>query len=50
MVLDMLAELCGNRVNYGINTLGGVRRDIDDNDAHEIKKILRVLHNQSVTI
>lgn len=46
MVLDMLAELCGNRVNYGINTLGGVRRDIDDNDAHEIKKILRVLHNQ----
>ncbi len=28
-VLDVLAEVCGNRVNYGINTPGGVRRDMD---------------------
>ncbi|NLB61596.1 MAG: NADH dehydrogenase subunit [Clostridiales bacterium] len=46
MVLDMLAELCGNRVNYGINTLGGVRRDIDSIEATDIKKMLRLLQNQ----
>ncbi len=28
VVMDLLALLCGNRVNYGINTIGGVRRDI----------------------
>ncbi len=28
-VLDLLAEIGGNRVNYGVNTIGGVRRDID---------------------
>jgi len=26
IVMDLLATLTGNRVNYGINTLGGVRR------------------------
>lgn len=29
IVMDVLAKLTGNRVNYGINTIGGVRRDID---------------------
>ena len=34
-VLDVLAEAGGNRVNYGVNTIGGVRRDIDPElDAH----------------
>jgi len=28
IVMDLLALLTGNRVNYGINTFGGVRRDI----------------------
>jgi NADH-quinone oxidoreductase subunit D len=28
VVQDMLEELTGNRVNYGINAVGGVRRDI----------------------
>jgi NADH-quinone oxidoreductase subunit D len=28
VVMELLALLCGNRVNYGINTIGGVRRDI----------------------
>ncbi len=27
-VMDLLAAITGNRVNYGINTIGGVRRDI----------------------
>lgn len=29
-VMETLAELGGNRVNYGVNTIGGVRRDLDD--------------------
>ncbi len=28
IVMDLLATLTGNRVNYGINTIGGVRRDV----------------------
>ncbi len=28
LVMDLLAEITGNRVNYGINTIGGVRRDV----------------------
>ena len=28
IVMDLLALLTGNRVNYGINTFGGVRRDV----------------------
>ena len=29
VVQDMLEELTGNRVNYGMNAVGGVRRDIE---------------------
>ena len=29
VVQDMLEEITGNRVNYGINEVGGVRKDID---------------------
>jgi len=39
-VMDLLALLTGNRVNYGLNTIGGVRRDIT---AEEIPEILRVM-------
>ncbi|TAL33223.1 MAG: NADH dehydrogenase subunit [Spirochaetes bacterium] len=39
-VLDVLAALTGNRVNYGINTIGGVRRDID---AAQLENILKVV-------
>jgi len=28
-VMDLLAGISGNRVNYGMNTIGGVRRDMD---------------------
>jgi len=41
-VMDLLAELCGNRVNYGINTPGGVRRDITTD---QIETILRVTYD-----
>ncbi len=30
VVMDLLELLTGNRVNYGFNTVGGVRRDITD--------------------
>lgn len=29
-VLELMAVMGGNRINYGINCLGGVRRDIDE--------------------
>ena len=30
LIMDMLEELSGNRVNYGMVTIGGARRDISD--------------------
>jgi membrane-bound hydrogenase subunit alpha len=42
-VMDILALLSGNRVNYGINTLGGVRRDIDKEEARKILELLKPL-------
>ena len=33
VVMDLLAELTGNRVNYAINTIGGVRRDVSEQQA-----------------
>ncbi len=37
IVMDILALLTGNRVNYGVNTIGGVRRDITP---EQIKNVL----------
>jgi membrane-bound hydrogenase subunit alpha len=45
-VLDMLAEVCGNRVNYGINTIGGVRRDIDKSMLEDISNMADLLEDQ----
>lgn len=42
-VLDILALISGNRVNYGINTLGGVRRDIDKEESRKIIETLKHL-------
>ncbi len=42
-VLDILASVGGNRVNYGINTIGGVRRDIDKTISSEIIKTVDIL-------
>lgn len=36
IVMDILASVTGNRVNYGLNTIGGVRRDISAEQAKEI--------------
>jgi NADH-quinone oxidoreductase subunit D len=45
-VLDTVAALCGNRVNYGINTIGGVRRDLDETMKQDILKTIDVLKDQ----
>jgi NADH-quinone oxidoreductase subunit D len=45
-VLDMLAAMCGNRVNYGINTIGGVRRDLDAATMQDVLKMADVLQDQ----
>ncbi len=42
-VLDLLAALGGNRINYGINCIGGVRRDLDAGLMDELKRTLDYL-------
>ena len=38
IVMDLLALTTGNRVNYGINTIGGVRRDLSKDHIEQILK------------
>lgn len=46
VVMDLLALLTGNRVNYGINTFGGVRRDISLEQKDEILKAIAILEER----
>jgi NADH-quinone oxidoreductase subunit D len=46
-VLDLLAMLTGNRVNYGINTIGGVRRDVTAEQVEEIRKGVALLEERT---
>ncbi|MBN2339002.1 MAG: nickel-dependent hydrogenase large subunit [Acidobacteria bacterium] len=43
LVMDILEKISGNRVNYAINTIGGVRRDITDAQRKEILGIMKTL-------
>jgi NADH-quinone oxidoreductase subunit D len=43
LVMDLLEEGTGNRVNYAINTVGGVRRDITEEQRKKILDMLPVL-------
>ena len=47
VVLDILEMLTGNRINYGMNTIGGVRRDITPDQAQEVLKCLDVLEERT---
>jgi len=47
VVMDVLALLTGNRVNYGINTLGGVRRDISPEQKKEVLKAMKILEERT---
>jgi membrane-bound hydrogenase subunit alpha len=42
-VMDILALISGNRVNYGMNTIGGVKRDISAETAEKILQIVDTL-------
>ncbi len=47
VVMDTLAMLTGNRVNYGVNTIGGVRRDIDPEQLKQISKAVDTLEDRT---
>ena len=40
VIMDMLEKLSGNRVNYAMVTIGGARRDIDDDLRREMLSML----------
>jgi NADH-quinone oxidoreductase subunit D len=47
VVMDLLAALTGNRVNYGLNTVGGVRRDVNDEQKKQILAAVDVLEERT---
>jgi len=47
IVMDILALLTGNRVNYSINTIGGVRRDITTEQIPQILKAIDTLEERT---
>jgi len=47
IVMDLLALLTGNRVNYGVNVLGGVRKDITGEEKTEILKAMGILEERT---
>jgi len=47
IVMDLLEIISGNRVNYAMNTIGGVRRDIADNMRTQILEGVRQLAERS---
>ena len=46
-VMDILALLTGNRVNYGMNTIGGVRRDITPDQIPQILVAMDTLEERT---
>ena len=46
-IQDLLEYLTGNRINYLINTIGGVRRDITPKKERKIREVLKNLRNLS---
>jgi NADH-quinone oxidoreductase subunit D len=47
VVMDTLAMLTGNRVNYGINTIGGVRRDVSEEQKQQVLKAIDTLEERT---
>jgi len=47
LVMDIFAGVTGNRVNYGINTFGGVRRDVSAEQSKEILKVIGTLQERT---
>lgn len=46
-VQDILEIISGNRVNYGINAIGGVRRDLDEGQKQAILELLSLLRERT---
>ncbi len=46
-VMDILALLSGNRVNYSMNTIGGVRRDIKPEQKEKVLKAIDILEERT---
>ncbi len=46
-VMDLLEKLTGNRVNYSLNVLGGVKCDVDKDQADAIRKGIDFLEQRS---
>jgi membrane-bound hydrogenase subunit alpha len=46
LVMDLLEEIGGNRVNYATNTIGGVRRDISDGQRKKIHEMIAILRKR----
>jgi len=46
LIMDMLEEITGNRVNYAIPTIGGVRRDISPSNFARWSKIFDVVEER----
>lgn len=47
VVMDLLAMLTGNRVNYGMNTIGGVRRDFTKEQLDQTLKGVDILEERT---
>ena len=47
LVMDIFADYLGNRVNYGLNSLGGVRRDLTPEIIADILKKMDVLEERT---
>ncbi|NLV59094.1 MAG: NADH dehydrogenase subunit [Clostridiales bacterium] len=47
IVMDILEMLTGNRINYGMNTLGGVRRDVTPEMADKIREAVGQLQERT---
>jgi membrane-bound hydrogenase subunit alpha len=47
IVMDLLEMISGNRVHYAINTIGGVRRDIDEGQKAKILEGVATLRKRS---
>ncbi|MEM2906871.1 MAG: NADH-quinone oxidoreductase subunit C [Candidatus Odinarchaeota archaeon] len=49
VILDLTDLVCGSRVTAAINTIGGVRRDVTDDEIHKIRKGMDILEKRTKT-
>jgi membrane-bound hydrogenase subunit alpha len=47
VVMDLLALLSGNRVNYGMNVIGGAKRDFTPEQCKEILRVMDILEERT---